>query len=580
MIKRIFKNMLLAQIISSAAVTVCMLVDSIMIGQFLGVDAVAAYGLASPVLFIFAAFGALLSTGIQVVCSKSLTKGDEETTNDCYTSSIVLALTVSIVGMIVILIFTDQICVLLGATKGTVVFDLTKQYLRGFLFGAPAFTLSQILVPYMLLSNNRTRLVIAVLLMTVSDILMDILNVLVFDGGIFGMGVASAVSYYVALIAAAVYLLSKSCIYKFVIKRFKWRNVIELLKNGIPTAVNQVCYTLQVYSINRILLSAGHSDGVAVYSVLSTVGSICFAIGSGIGIVALALAGVFYVEEDKHSMHELVGIFVKYAIVLDIIAMIVFIIPAKLIMGMFISDKGHVLMLGTYALRAFLLCLVPSSINSSFKNYFLGIEKTWFSELVSILQNFAYTVLAALILNAIWGLRGVWFAFLAGESLTLLTIAVIAWVRNKKVAIDAPTFAMLSADFGVDDSDVLEFPIASVEQVADASEKAGIFCKEHGADKFICSRMSLCIEEMGTNIIQHGFSDGKEHNMSLRVINKNGSWIIGFRDDCKSFDPVKYRKKHAFDNSYSRLGLKLVFETAKDVRYVNALGLNNLTIML
>ena len=175
---------------------------------------------------------------------------------------------------------------------------------------------------------------------------------------------------------------------------------------------------------------------------------------------------------------------------------------------------------------------------------------------------------------------GIWFAFLAGESLTLLTIAVIAWIRSKKIAFDAPTFAMLSPDFGVNDEDVLEFPISSVEQVTDASERAGLFCKDHGADKYICSRMSLCIEEMGTNIIQHGFSDGKDHNMLLRVIDKKGSWLIGFRDDCKSFDPVKYRKKHAFDNSYSRLGLKLVFETAKDVRYVNALGLNNLTITL
>ncbi len=580
MIRRIFKNMLLAQIVSSAAVTICMLVDSIMIGQFLGVDAVAAYGLASPVLFIFAAFGALLSTGIQVVCSKSITRGDEDTTNDCYTASLILAFTVSVIGMLVILMFTDSICVLLGAEKGTVVFDLTKKYLRGFLFGAPAFTLSQILVPYMLLSNNRTKLIIAVVLMTGSDIIMDVLNVTVFDGGIFGMGVASALSYYVALAAAAVYLLSKSCIYKFVIKRFRWRNVIELLKNGIPTAVNQICYTLQVFSINHILLSAGHSDGVAVYSVISTVGSICFSIGSGIGIVALALAGVFHVEEDRHSLYELVGIFVRYAIVLDIIATVVFILPAHWIMSMFISDSDKALWLGTYALRAFVLCLVPSSINSSFKNYFLGIEQTWFSELVSVLQNFAYTVLAALVLNALWGLKGIWFAFLAGETMTLLTIAVIAWIRRKKVVFDAPTFSMLPEDFGVDDKDVLEFPITSVEQVAEASEKAGIFCREHGADKHICSRMSLCIEEMGTNIIQHGFSDGKDHNMVLRVIDKKGSWIIGFRDDCKSFDPVKYRKKHAFDNSYSRLGLRLVFETAKDVRYVNALGLNNLTIML
>ncbi len=572
--------MLLAQIISSAAVTVCMLVDSIMIGQFLGVDAVAAYGLASPVLFIFAAFGALLSTGIQVVCSKSLTRGDEETTNDCYTASIVLALAVSMIGLLVVYFFTDPICTLLGAEAGTEVFRLTKEYLRGFMFGAPAFILSQILVPYMLLSNNRTRLVIAVVVMTVADILMDFLNVLVIDGGIYGMGVASAVSYYAALIVAAIYLLSKSCIYKFAIKRFKMRNLAGLLRNGIPTAVNQVCYTLMVFSVNQILLSSGSSNGVAVFSVLSTVGSICFAIGSGIGTVALALASVFYVEEDRHSMHELVRIFVRYAILLDLIAMVAFMIPARGIMGLFISDKGEVLTLGTYALRIFLLCLVPSSLNSSFKNYYLGIEKIRLSELVSVLQNFVYVVLAAFVLNKLGGLKAVWFAFLVGETLTLITTSILVWVREKKVTISAPAYSMLEPDFGVNDEDALEFPIASIEQVTEASERAGIFSRDHGADKQLCSKISLCIEEMGSNIIQHGFSDGKDHNMMLRVIDKKGSWIIGFRDDCKGFDPVKYRKKHAFDNSYSRLGLKLVFEMAKDVRYVNALGLNNLTILL
>ena len=55
MIKRLFKQMLLTQILSSMTVTLCMLIDSMMIGRFLGVDAMTAYGLASPVLLVFAA---------------------------------------------------------------------------------------------------------------------------------------------------------------------------------------------------------------------------------------------------------------------------------------------------------------------------------------------------------------------------------------------------------------------------------------------------------------------------------------------------------------------------------------------
>ena len=580
MIKRIFKNMLLAQIASSASVTICMLVDSIMIGQFLGVDAVAAYGIASPVLFIFAAFGALMSTGIQVVCSKSLTKGDSKATNDCYTVSIVLALAVSVTGLIAVYAATNPICSLLGAKEGTVVFDLTKNYLRGFMFGAPGFILAQILVPFMLLSNNRSRLVVAVSVMTVSDILMDFLNVLLFNGGMFGMGVASALSYYFALMIAAVYLLSKRCIYKFDFRSFRFRNIAVVLKNGIPTAVNQICYTLEVFAINQILLSGGHSDGVAVYSVLSTVGSLCFAIGSGIGTVSLALAGVFYSEEDKNSLHSLVSIFVKYAFWLDLIAMIVFMVFAGPIMGMFIADKKRALALGTIALRIFLLCLIPSSINSSFKNYYLGIERTGLSEVISFLQNLFFPVLAALILNGVFGMRGVWFAFLAGEMLTLVVICAVSWTKYGRMAFTAPAFSLLDADFGISDDDIIDIPLTSMEQVTNAAEEASNFCVAHEGDVKTRARLSLCIEEMGTNIIKHGFSDGKEHNMQLRVIYKKGSWLICFRDDCKSFDPVKYRKKHTFDNSYSRMGLRLVFETAKDIRYVNALGLNNLTISI
>ena len=55
MIRRLFRQMMVTQIVSSMTVTLCMLIDSIMIGRFLGVDAMAAYGFSQPVLLAFAA---------------------------------------------------------------------------------------------------------------------------------------------------------------------------------------------------------------------------------------------------------------------------------------------------------------------------------------------------------------------------------------------------------------------------------------------------------------------------------------------------------------------------------------------
>ena len=44
MIKKLIRQMLVAQIFSALTVSLCLLIDSIIIGQYLGVGAIAAYG--------------------------------------------------------------------------------------------------------------------------------------------------------------------------------------------------------------------------------------------------------------------------------------------------------------------------------------------------------------------------------------------------------------------------------------------------------------------------------------------------------------------------------------------------------
>ena len=133
MIHKLFKQMVISNVISAMAVMLCLLIDSIMIGRFLGVDAMAAYTLANPVLLVFAGFGSLMSTGIQVVCSQAMGKGDEKTINNCFSLSIVVMAIFSFAGLALVLIFTDPLCLLLGAKKGTEVFRLTKDYLQLYL---------------------------------------------------------------------------------------------------------------------------------------------------------------------------------------------------------------------------------------------------------------------------------------------------------------------------------------------------------------------------------------------------------------------------------------------------------------
>ncbi|MBO4366777.1 MAG: hypothetical protein J5843_03865 [Clostridia bacterium] len=137
--------MLFTQIASAMTVMICMVIDSIMIGRFLGVEAMTAYGLASPVLLVFAAFGSMLSAGIQVFCGKAMGSGNMEETNTGFSTSVVLAGAVSLVGLAAVLLLASPISTLLGAGEPTpenAVFGLTRDYIRGFIIGAPAYPLT------------------------------------------------------------------------------------------------------------------------------------------------------------------------------------------------------------------------------------------------------------------------------------------------------------------------------------------------------------------------------------------------------------------------------------------------------
>ena len=166
MIKKLFGQMLLTQILSAMTVTLCMLIDSIMIGRFLGIESMSAYGYSTPILLVFAAVGSMISAGVQVMCGRTMGSGDKNGTNACFSVSAAMAVIFSVVGMAAVLIFTDPLCTLLGAGENTpdnTVFALTRDYLRGFIIGAPAFMAAQIMVPYMQMSGSRTRLVTAVI---------------------------------------------------------------------------------------------------------------------------------------------------------------------------------------------------------------------------------------------------------------------------------------------------------------------------------------------------------------------------------------------------------------------------------
>ena len=584
MIQGLFRRVLLTQIVSAMTVTLCMLIDSIMIGRFLGVDAMAAYGYTAPVLLAFAAPGAMIAAGVQVVCGKTMACGDRDGTDACFTVSVRLTLALALAGLALVLCFAGPICTLLGAGApgpGNPVFALTKSYLIGFILGVPAFLTAQIMVPYMQMAGDRRRLVAAVLLMTVSDVVFDLLNVFVFHGGTFGMGLASSLSYYIALLVGGGYFLRRDSIFHLQ----RWGLHLDVLRailaDGLPTVVNQLSLVLLVYLLNRILRATGGHVAVAAYSVVSTVGNLCYAFSSGVGSVALMLAAIFYADQDRSSLLVLVRTLFRYAVVLLAVVTLFVLFAAKPAIGLFLADDREAMAIAVRGLRLFSLCLVPCALNTGLKFYYQGTGRVRLMELISVLQNFALPALSALILGRLFGLAGVWYAFLCGECLAFLFICLRVRQRRSLLSLRATDFALLSSSFGASPGDCYESTILCLEDAIRASENASSFCRAHGQGERMSVLVGLCIEELTCNIVRYGFSaDRRAHSIDVRLVFRDGDGLIRIRDNCMHFDPLRYLELHGNEDPTAHTGIRLVMRSVKESSYLNSLGLNNLSLRL
>lgn len=584
MIKKLFRQMSNAQIISALSGSLCPLIDSIVISRFLGVDAMGSYGIASPLIVVLAAIGIMLTCGVQVRIGKTLGSGDREGTNECYSSSIALSIFMAGVSMLIVFAAGDPLCIVLGAGKpssGNLIAVLTKDYLRGYILGIPFFFLSQIMTAYLQSMGKQRLLVISVVAMTATDVIFDLLSVFIFNGGMFGIGIASGLSFFASFIVSIVYFLNKDCIFSFRMNGIKLSCMGDIARAGSPVLVNQGCYTIRVLFFNLMLLNIGGSIAVAAFAVVSTIANLVYSIGLGAGSVTLMLSSIFHSDEDRTSLLSLVREMLSYTVVLITVTNLVIMIFSPAIIGVFLEGDPQCAALAVFALRMFMIAVIISVTDNVLKSYFQGINCTYITNLISFLESVGILIPCVLILSRFWGYAGFWAGVVLGQILTFMTVLMMIWYRSGRISMSVEAISYLKPDFGADTGKYVEITAADEKEAVSASEKICDFCRKKGMDPGVVMRIGLCVEEIVLNVIQHGFKDTPgTNNVDLRLIANDDKTVIRFRDNCRSFDPTDYLELHRDDDPVSHIGIRMIMGIVKEADYVNTLGLNNLTLVL
>ena len=584
-IRKTFYANMMSYIIASLTSSIGSLIDGIVIGQCLGVDSMAAFGLVSPVIIVFSLFGAIIASGARNRFTMLVGGGDLDGAKGVFTLSLLMGVGMSTILMGCVFIFSAPVCTLLGATGSAAnLLDKSRGYLLGLAIGLPAMNAVRVMNAFMAIDNDRKLSVISSIVVTVVDVVLDLVVAFVIHGDTFEMGLATSISHYAALLVLLMHFRRKERLLRFSLKAIRRSEILPVLTKGMPMGVARVSNTVRCILLNQMMAGMiGAAGCIAAYSVQRQADSLLNGFIFGLTDTVLMLTGILVGEQNRPTLRRLLKTSFRAvgSVVVGISALLWIFSPQ--FASFFIKDAPReTLVYALNATRCYAVAMPLYALNLIFSEYTEGRGKSHVSLVLKFCSEGGCIMIMAVALLPIIGVNAIWVAFPAAQVLQMLIIAAIIVVQNRKLRLKPTNFwkwyMALPADFDVPKEDRLDRTINSHEQVIALYRTVRDFCAAHGCDERRKYFIALAVEELATNSLQTGFRPEKHNTIDVRILKKDDDYIVRFRDDCEIFDPVKQLQLYDKDVPLHHMGLRMAIASARSVQYTTILKLNNLVL--
>lgn len=589
-----YREFFLPTLLITASINITSVIDSIIIGNILGPEALAATVLCVPIMTIITCIEMILGFGGSTVATIAKAEHKFLKTKQVFTVSILSLLIAGILIGIFGNFFLVDIAHILSQGN-QILAPLVHDYLTFVFFGTPLMLLSLGFSYFMRAEGKPNLATMVFIVANVVNVIMDIVLIKFANMGIIGGSLATFIGYCFGMILVIRYLISKDRITKFT---RKMENIFKTLKSiivlGLSPASGQVFMFLKILIINSLVLVIIGGSGAVAMATCFDVLLIVSILVAGVCETFSPIVAVLYAEKDNNAVKFVMKHSFKIAIAFTLlISLFIIILPNVIVQiyGITGSENIHTTI---SALRLFALSFVGLAITFIMLFYNQSIGQNKLSFLISICEGLLIIIPAAYILSSIMGIYGIWISFVIAEIITIIIILISVKVISLKSKGKYQGFLLLEKS---EDFEILDLTIkGSINEVIDLSEKIIDFSKAKGLTEKTSTYLGISIEEILVNIInynedQYNLTENKnkESNKKKYISNKKKTLdfidilikigtedvILSFKDSGIEYDPtVQSDAVPEFDN------ITVLKKIADKISYSRVLGLNNTVITI
>ncbi|EGT2207784.1 MATE family efflux transporter [Clostridioides difficile] len=396
--------------------------DSIIVGRFIGKEAMAAVSGANPIMFLLVAALMGVSLGFSILVSQFYGSGDLKKVKATIDTTYILLFIGSILISILGIVFGGPMLKLMNTPES--VFAQSKLYLTiifsGILFSAGYNSVSAILRG---LGDSVTPLYFLIIA-TILNIVLDLTFIVVLRMGVEGVALATIMAQAVSFIISIIYLNKKHEVLKFKIKGIVYDNKIfkDGLRLGLPSGVQQMLFSIGNMTLQFLVNSYGTSAMAAFGAGLRIENFISLPImnlGSAVSTFVAQNIGAGENERVKKGIRESI----KMTLVLAVTVIALILLFRENLIALFNTDKDVIKIGSSYLfiIGPFFLFIGTSFVLSSAMK---GAGDSMFALISSIVSLWLGRLPASYMLSKFFGTDGIWMGIPFGWTLGLIVTVI------------------------------------------------------------------------------------------------------------------------------------------------------------
>ncbi len=232
-------------------------VDSIVVGKYVGDNALAAVGSSSPILNLLLALFVGISTGAGIIISQRFGAGDRKGLSRAIGNCISLAAIASLIILVVGPLISRPMLELLDTPASII--DWCADYLNIFFIGASGFIFYNILSGVLRGMGDSASALVFLIVSTILNIGLDIWFVAGFNMGVPGVSLATVLAQGISAVLCYFKLMGMRNVFDLNLEQLKLQKdtALKIIKIGLPSGITQAIFSVAMLVVQTLTNSLG-----------------------------------------------------------------------------------------------------------------------------------------------------------------------------------------------------------------------------------------------------------------------------------------------------------------------------------